>query len=244
MHPRFPFAQSATLALILCLATRLIAAEGDKPAPTDSPKPSASALQKQGRGIFNLKDVTLDNIKGAVSFPAVVNMNSNVVEYVVVCDDGKTHESLLRTIVEPRDIHVAMLLIGAKCAPPLSPDELHRVTRFKGDKVQVWVEWKDEKTSHKVRAEDLLRNNETGKTMQHNHWIYNGSWTFKKTFIAEVERSILAIFTDKDALMNCADPQSANDEIWFAHTKKIPKEGAPVRVTFQLLPTEKQAKAK
>lgn len=237
-------AKGAALAWALFLATNLIAAEGEKPAPKASPKPPASALQKQGRGIFNLKGVTLDNVKGTVSFPAVVNMNSNVVEYVIVCDDGKTHESLLRTTVEPRDIHVAMLLIGAKCAPPLSPEELQRVTRLKGDKVQVWVEWKTDKTPHKVRAEDLIRNDETGKPMKPSHWIYNGSWTYEKTFIAEVERSILAIFTDKDALMNCADPQSANDEIWFARAQKIPKEGTPVRVTFELLPTKRQAKAK
>lgn len=236
-------APTVSVAMAIILTANLIAAEGDKPAQKDSPKPTVSALKKTSPGIFELKGVELNNGKRTVTFPAVVNMNSNVVEYVVVCDDGKTHESLLRTSVQPRDIHVAMLLIGAKGAPPPSPEEMQKAPKLKGDRVQVWVEWSNGGAHHRVRAEDLVRNEQTGKSMGHNHWIYNGSWTYEKTFIAEVERSILAIFTDRDALANCADPQSANDEIWFAHTKNIPKEGTPVRVTFELLPIKKQAAA-
>lgn len=241
---RVRIAQLISLAAALSLPSNLAAAENDKPSQKGAPQPPSSALKKTSPGIFDLKGVELNNDKRTVTFPAVVNMNSNVVEYVIVCDDGKTHESLLRTGVEPRDIHVAMLLIGAKGAPALSLEELQKAAMLKGDKVQVWVEWTDAGANHKVRAEDLVRNDQTGDSMEHSHWIYNGSWTYEKTFIAEVERSILAIFTDRDALMNCADPQSANDEIWFAHTKKIPKEGTPVRVTFELLPVKEQAAAK
>lgn len=243
-QPRQLIPRPLALAISLLLSASLNAAEGGKPGPKEAAKPPSSALKKKSPGVFELKGVELDSNKRTVSFPAVVNMNSNVVEYVIVCDDGKTHESLLRTSIEPRDIHVAMLLIGAKGAPALSLEARQRATRLKGDRVHVWVEWTAGETVHKVRAEDLVRNDQTGKPMKRNHWIYNGSWTHEKTFIAEVERSILAIFTDKDALMNCADPQSANDDIWFAGAGGIPNEGSPVRVTFKLLPPTKQAAVK
>src|SRR4051794_514358 len=65
-------------------------------------------------GIFELGRVRLDKNQKSVSFPAVLNMNQALAEYLVVTTNGKTHESLLRTEAEPWHIHVAMLLLGAK----------------------------------------------------------------------------------------------------------------------------------
>ena len=54
-HSRNRFKQAAARAIILFLATSLFAADPEKPAQKASSKPPASALQKQGRGIFDLK---------------------------------------------------------------------------------------------------------------------------------------------------------------------------------------------
>jgi hypothetical protein len=224
---------------LLCSFVAAMVVAGDKP-PADQPpeRPDASALKPLDPGVFDLRGVTLDNARQTVSFPAAVNMTSNLVEYVVVCDDGKTHESLLRTSVEPQDIHVAMLLIGAQGSPPqkAAPPDEDKV--LPGDKARVWIEWRNKAgKSERVRAEDLALNDKTKRPMKHGDWVYNGSWIFNGRFVAQTERSIVSIIFDRDALMNSGHPQRGDDEIWFANTKRIPKLDHPVRVKIELLPS-------
>src|SRR6185312_704288 len=60
--------------------------------------------------------VRLDKHQKSVQFPAVLNQDHGLIEYLLVTARGKTHESLLKTEAEPYHIHVAMLLLGAKGA--------------------------------------------------------------------------------------------------------------------------------
>lgn len=204
-------------------------------------RPDASALKKLNPGVFDLRGVTLDNSRQSVSFPAAVNMTSNLVEYVVVCDDGKTHESLLKTSVEPRDIHVAMLLIGAEGAPPQQAANPDKDKVLQGDKARVWIHWRSKDgENERVRAEELIRNEQTKRPMKPGDWVYNGSWIFNGRFVAQTERSIISIIFDRDALMNSAHPQRGDDEIWFANPKRIPKLDHPVRVEIELLKNDEQ----
>src|SRR5690606_21573331 len=49
-----------------------------------------------------------------IRFPAWVNMTNGLLEYVVVTDYGKTHESLLVTEARPVDVQSALLLLNAR----------------------------------------------------------------------------------------------------------------------------------
>jgi len=231
---RFNFSSKASTCLITILALM-----GPEPSRADEKPeqapPPASALQKVRPGVFQFNGVTLDNGLREVSFPAMVNMNSNLVEYVLVGNDGKTHESLLKTSVEPRDIHVAMLLIGAKGSPPQDAAEPDQEKVLQGDRIRVWIEWESKGDKRRVRAEDLVINDQTQRPMKQGDWIYNGSWMFNGRFVAQTERSVVSIIFDRDALINSGHPQRADDEIWFANTKRIPKPGHPVRVKLEIL---------
>jgi len=93
----------------IALAGMELMAGGESPASSATNQP----LKQIGPGIFELGKVRLDKGRRAVSFPAALNMNDGPVEYLIVTTSGKTHESLLRTDVEPYHIHLAMLLLGA-----------------------------------------------------------------------------------------------------------------------------------
>jgi len=237
MPSNFSSKPSTRFIALACLFVVAIVAAADK-APG---RPDASALKKLEPGVFDLRGITLNSARQTVSFAAAVNMTSNLVEYVVVCDDGKTHESLLKTSIEPRDLHVAMLLIGAKGSPPQTATEADQQKVLQGDRIRVRIEWtnKNGKTE-RVRAEELIRNDQTKRPMKPGDWVYNGSWIFNGGFVAQTERSILSIIFDRDALMNSAHPQRGDDEIWFANTERIPKINHPVRVEIELQPNDKQ----
>ena len=93
-----------------------------------------------GAKLIDFRGIRIDKEKKTVTFPAEINMQSGMVEYLMVTDKGKTHESLLSTKIEPYDIQVAMLLLGIKPAaaaetqPPaqITKDYLTKEPELKG----------------------------------------------------------------------------------------------------------------
>src|SRR3569623_2003527 len=85
-------------------------------AHTTETSTNAPPLVEVAPGVFQIGLVRLDKNQKSVQFPAVLNMDHGLIEYLLVTTRGKTHESLLKTDAEPYNIHVAMLLLGAKGA--------------------------------------------------------------------------------------------------------------------------------
>ena len=77
-------------------------------------------LERLADGRWRVGLVTVDKEAGTLAFPAEVNMAQGLLEYLLVRQGGKTHESLLRTTADPYDIQLACLLPDAKCHSPLT----------------------------------------------------------------------------------------------------------------------------
>src|SRR5450631_644906 len=88
------------------------------PAPSAPPPmqtPAAKPFLKElSPGVPEYNGVHLDKKNHRISFAATVNQHQGLVEYLLVNEKGKVHESLLATKVLPHDIHLALLLIGLK----------------------------------------------------------------------------------------------------------------------------------
>ena len=105
--------------LVLALLTQSTNTPPEQAAPPDAPAPpptapAAPVLREVAPGVLDYHGVRLDKKNRRVTFPATVSFRQGLIEYVMVNDKGKTYESLLNTTVQPRDLHVAMLLIGLK----------------------------------------------------------------------------------------------------------------------------------
>ena len=77
-------------------------------------------VKQLGSKLYRVGDVTVDAKLDAVVFPAKVNQLVGLIEYALVTENGKIHESFLSTKVSPSDIHGALLLLGAKPGSLLS----------------------------------------------------------------------------------------------------------------------------
>ncbi len=230
-----------------------LAAQETVPTPSTKPVDSNSAMKEVAPGIFDLNGVRLDKINQQISFPGVINQREGLVEYLLVGEKGKTHESLIRTIIQPRDIHLALLLIGLKENPkpnqsqPLPPSTidsayLKSTPPLKGTPVRVFVSWKLGGKQRQVPAEDWINNLQTGHPMTHGDWTYNGSMIENGVFLADQELSIISVITDPTALINNSRPGHDNDEIWEARTGVIPPLDTPLELMIVL--TDFQPKKK
>jgi len=203
---------------ISCLTSAAIA----QSAPTNAP------IRQISPGIFQVGLVRLNPAEKTVQFPAFVNMTNGLVEYLIVTGTGKLHESVLRTDVEPAQIHVAMLFIGTQGATNSA------TTNILGDKFRVKISYKSDSAERRADGEEFVFNNKAKVPMSKGAWIYNGSKIVDGTFIAQRDGSIVSIITDPLALANNPRPDRDDDEIWFVNTNSVPPLNTPVEVTFQL----------
>jgi hypothetical protein len=72
--------------------------------------PTGTVPPQAGDGDFIMGKITVNKQAGTVRFPATVNMADGALEYLLVSDKGKTHESLFATAVVPFQLQVPNFL--------------------------------------------------------------------------------------------------------------------------------------
>jgi hypothetical protein len=205
---------------------------------------NAPLVRELAPELFEIGAVRLDKQARTVSFPAQVNMRDGLVEYLLVTETGKSHESLFTSKAEPYHIQIALLLLGAKApaqAPGPAPDQLDAAylksaPALSGEPVELSVSWTDNERRQNFAVEDLLYNTETKAPMKRGPWIYTGSLVSNGSFLAQVEGSIVALVTDPAALINNPRPGRENDQVWIPRKESVPPAGTAVQFTITLKP--------
>src|ERR1700734_2040797 len=83
--------------------------------PSGLPPAASAVMHEVSPGIYEIGKVRINQASQTLTFPCAVNMQSGALEYLLVTPAGNAHESLLVAAnVEPRDLHLAMLLLGSK----------------------------------------------------------------------------------------------------------------------------------
>jgi hypothetical protein len=223
-----------TAATLLVAGHALLAQTGVVQSRSNGHAVTNSPLKRIDTGVFEIGNVRLDKNQGTIRFPAVVNMDQGAVEYLLVNESGKVHESVFRTETEPYHIHLATLLVGAKESLSLSAGSSTNSPALAGDKVSISASWKTSGGEGHGRGEDLVFNTQTKSPMSRGNWVYNGSRIVEGTFLAQRDGSVVSIISDPDALINNPRPGRENDEIWQVNTNAVPPVGTAVQITIKL----------
>lgn len=232
--------------LTLALAVSAAAQEpsnlaGDKPA-------TPPRVREISPGIFQVGGVKLEKAARRISFPAKLNMDDGPLEYVLVTTMGKTHESVLKTDIEPHHLQIAMLLLGAKgmqAAPltnapsggPLTQSQTgERNPPLPGEPVLIEVSWMQDGKAQKRRIEELVFNKRAKEPMSKGPFTFTGSRVWQGKFIAQTEGSVIALITDPDAVFNNPRPNRDADDTWLVRKQDVPPVDTPVEVSITLPP--------
>jgi hypothetical protein len=236
---------------IVAIALCAIVLLGSQPAQSSQPPPSPPIMREVSPGVYEIGQIRLDQKARTVSFPGILNMNDGNLEYLLVTNQGSTHESLLESDVAPNDLHFAMLLLGAKGsgdkegdAPPPQIDAKYLKTAppLKGDPIDIAVRWKDGGVEKTAPVEDWIINTETKKPAPRGPWIYNGSMFNNGHFLAQIEGAHAALVTYAAALINNPRKGNDNDQIWIVNTKAVPAVNTPVEIVITLRAPDSKAK--
>lgn len=197
--------------------------------------PQIPVFQKIGPGRFSLGMAQITKAARSVSLPAVVNMDKGALEYLLVRTGGKTHESLLRTDVQPTEVQLAMLLLGAEGTDrPLSrqgdPDQPT------GNAVDVSVSYLRDGRMVTVHPSDWILKKPEGASATPTDlaWVFTGSTIQNGRFLAQHEGSMIAIYHDPAALIDNTSAEGDNDRIWLVNSAAVPRVGTPVTLTIAI----------
>lgn len=195
-------------------------------------------IQQLGPDSFKIGAVAFDRAKREVRIPGRVNMREDAVEYVLVADNGKKHESVLATDARPEQLHLACLLLGMT-ATNLSLDYGKSLDVPPPNAIAIEAAWTNNGTAARVNLDALvvLRREESAaasKPLAPGKWFYNGSFIAGAGFQAQIEGSIVSLIRDPSALINNPRPDLDNDKIHFPNARLLPPVGAPVEVILRL----------
>ena len=226
------------LPVLTCLLLTLaIASYSEEAKPTE---PKVKAL---GDGNYSLGLIKFNENTRRISFPGEVNQIEGVLEFALVHENGKLHESLLATKASALNLNVALKLLHFKESPELFPaldenfekiddapivsDETKAAARL-----QILISWEKDgkKVEHPIN--DLIYNLFKEKKMDPIPWVYQGSYIHSNSFEAETSGDLVAIFIARSALINYPGNDNDIDEPWTPNAKLIPKNGTPVTITF------------
>ena len=183
----------------------------------NTPTPTLS-VQSLGKTKLLIGGVTIDKVAGSISFPARVEVRDELLEYVLVHQTGKTHESLLSTKISPKALHVAVLLLGGE-----------------GKRPTIEVTWKKNGPDALVKLTDLIRPTKATPALSNDGWIYGGSQIdLQGRLTAQREGSFVSLLNDPDALIfHQVAASLGKDDAYKPFAKKLPGKGVIVRVLMK-----------
>ena len=205
--------------------------------PQGKPSPE-SAIQVLGGGKLKIGDVLLDASARTVLIPARVNMAEGTVEYALVMESGKLHESIFATRATAEHLHIACMLLGLSAtrqgAGTAVPEE---------SAVKIEVAWDTNGPEKRVPLSDCVAladsSGKTDKTLPDGPWFYAGSQIDAAGFAATREGSLISVITDPQALITNPHPDREDDKIHLANAQTLPRKGVPVRIILTLPPAKK-----
>lgn len=178
------------------------------------------SLRKINQTNYKIGDVLVDLEKREVSFPVTLEKREGNLEYALVNNKGKIHESLFISDCSSAQIHYGAMLLGAK----------------RGEAIEVIVSWKTHGPAKVYPLEELI-GVEIPKEEQGalSHWYYSGHVHANGMLNAQTEESMIALINDSSALVNRAGSKTVGrDDIYLlASPFLLPQKGLPMTVTFR-----------
>jgi hypothetical protein len=151
---------------------------------------------------------------------------------------SKEHESVVAVNTKAYVVHAGLLAAGAEPGAPVrfDPDYVPPT----GPEIEVQVIWKDaEGKKHTARAQDWVRNVQTGQPMS-SPWVFTGSSfyenkeTGERFYRADVEGDLICVANFPSAVLDVPVQSSDSDAalMFDAFTEHIPARGTPVTLVL------------
>lgn len=160
--------------------------------------------------------VRIDREARTLSFPVEVAVRDQVLEYLLVHEMGKTHESLLSTSVTPQELHLAALILDVVGKSPT-----------------LRLSWKKNGPDADIALTDLLAATDDSPSLAQGKWLYQKALYDSRGLVAQREGSFISIIRDPASLLS--HPAAAalgKDDVYKPRNELLPAGGVKLRLTL------------
>lgn len=191
-------------------------------------------IRVDGERVY-LGKITIIPTKQRLELPARINLSEELIEYVLVEEKGKVHESLLVTQVPAMDLQLALLMIT-----PRNPGTQDSVKPGPGQAqasladIEMHLEWHDTISGlQELPLEEFILQDPPKRPMQPTKWRFQTAKHREGKLEATVTGSLITIIRSDDAIIAYPGQDRENDEIWFANKATTPAVGTPINLIIR-----------
>jgi hypothetical protein len=225
--------------LMVCLPLLCIvhASAQDQTQPSCGTKQDTCVV-KLDKNHYRVGSVLIDKGRREITLHGWVNMNDGPIEYLAVAPGGKTHESVLVLDVQPLHLQLALLLFGLDYGQNLGFQGDSAMPM--GDRVKIQVNWINLKGKQvRKSASEIVKDLRTNKAMKSSDWVFTGSTTNQDSFMADMDGSIIAVYSDPVAILNNPLGGRVDDTVYGSNKETLPPPGTKITMTIKALRKEK-----
>jgi len=201
-------------------------------------KPQVEKISETG---YRLGLITFDQKSREIRFPAEVNMTEGLLEFLIVHEKGKIHESLLKTVASPLHLQLALTLLRYKPSPELRllPDDSFPVVgpeEKKAARLAIEIEWSAEGQTRRIPANEWIQHTVKASSMPATHWVFSEADILDGKFSPEATGDLAAIYLTNSALINFPGADNRDDTVWIPYPQRVPAVGTPVTIILHAFP--------
>jgi hypothetical protein len=186
-----------------------------------------------------------------ITIPVKVNMREQVVEYVLVSENGKLHESIFSTRARPTDIHIAALLLGVKATNATDCAD-HSIKFPAANAVKISVKWRRNGPDADIPLSKLIVTRKSvgsaawyspsdnsgtagnATVLSARSWFYKGSHFQGQRFTAQMSGSLIATIADPEALIvNTGSDRMQREVQHYPNKDLLPAVGKQVTLILK-----------
>ena len=233
-------ASFVTAIACLTLSVSMGAAADDAQPEGDRSGTEKRALSKDPPGMKRLMegyDVWIDPAHKRIGVDGTVCLREGQLEMFACPRGTKEHESIVAADTMAYAVHAGLLAVGAKVGTPVEFQPTYKPAT--GTEIDIQIVWRDRNGNvHRDRAQDWIRNLNTGKPLEHP-WVFAGSgfWedeaTGTKSYLAE-SGDFICVSNFPSAMLDLpVESSQANEALLYeAYTQHIPPIGTRVRLVL------------
>ena len=228
---RFDGLTVALFSIIFALSFISSGIQADSTLVTQTAYPD-SLIKKIDSNIYSIGNVLLDKSTKEIRLPGWVNMDTGLVEYIAVSPEGKTHEAVFVLDIQPLHLQVALLLLGLDFGQNLEFQGDSRMPD--GDLVSISVEWISTGEDTIVYpVSKLIYNIQSDSEVPDTKWVFTGSIMVEGNYMADIDGSIIATYSDPNAILNNPLKNRIDDTVYGANKKLLPSRGHKIIMTIK-----------
>lgn len=223
------FVLAAAAALTLAFGPT---ARADDAADAPTTQPADMQPAEVVDGIGHLPHIEIDVKKKQVRVECAALAVDAPLEFLCVLNGTSEHESVLRSAVRPRDLHVALLALGLKAGAPMNYDMKTNVwTPPHGPGLKIMLEYKKGDKTISAPAYTWIRDQHTNKVPDKFAWVFCGSRiTPHGEYAADGTGYIVSLVNFDYTLIDVPQMVSSSDETleWVRNKELTPPKGTKV----------------